>query len=69
MADINQFQRSRDKIVELLQNLTAKKTDDPETASYINSLEIALKTLELKREAYMLTLNNSNKPGSLDLSF
>lgn len=69
MADINQFQRSRDRIIELLHNLTHKKADDPETLSYIRSLEMALKTLESKMEEYHLNLTKPADTGLFDLSF
>ncbi len=68
MADLNQFQRSMDRINEMLHHLM-HKSGDPETAFYIQSLEKALETLELKREEYKRGLA-ANKGGALfDLSF
>ena len=68
MADLNQFQRSMDRIKEMLHHLM-HKSGDPDTAFYIESLEKAHKLLELKMEEYKLNLN-ANKGASLfDLSF
>ena len=68
MADLNQFQRSKDRINEILYYLM-HKTGDPETAFYIQSLERALKTIELKMEAYQLSLGENKGGGMFDLSF
>jgi len=68
MAELNQFQRSMDRINDILHHLMPK-SGDPETASYIQSLEMALRTLELKMEEYRQSLS-ANKGGSaFDLSF
>jgi hypothetical protein len=68
MADLNQFQRSMDRIKEMLHHLM-HKSGDPETAFYIQSLEKALKMLELKMEEYKLSLNANNGTSLFDLSF
>jgi|GEM_PF-825514 len=68
MADLNQFQRSKDRINEILHYLM-HKTGDPETAFYIQSLETALKTIELKMEEYQQGLNANKNAGMFDLSF
>jgi hypothetical protein len=68
MADLNQFQRSMDRINEILRQLVPK-SGDPDTASYIRSLEMALKTLELKMEEYRLSLNPNKGGAAFDLSF
>ena len=68
MADLNQFQRSKDRINEILHYLM-HKSGDPETAFYIQSLEKALKTIELKMEEYQRTMNANKGAGRFDLSF
>ncbi len=68
MADLNQFQRSKDRINEILHYLM-HKSGDPETAFYIQSLEKALKTIELKMEEYKQSMNENNGAGMFDLSF
>ena len=68
MADLNQFQRSMDRIKEMRHHLM-HKSGDPETAFYIQSLEKALKTLELKMEEYKLSLNANNGTPLFDFAF
>jgi hypothetical protein len=68
MADLNQFQRSMDRINEMLHHLM-HKSGDPETAFYIQSLEKALETLERKREEYKRTLAAKKGGALFDLSF
>ena len=69
MADINQFTRSKDRLVEMIHQLVTKKASDPETAKYIQSLETALRTLELKIAEYQAKLDAAQGSGLLDLSF
>jgi len=68
MADLNQFQRSMDRINEMLHHLM-HSPGDSETVFYIQSLEKALKTLELKMEEYKLILNANKSASLFDLSF
>ena len=68
MADLNQFQRSMDRINEMLHYLM-HTPGDSETVFYIQSLEKALKTLELKKEEYKLSLNANKGVSLFDLSF
>ncbi|HZY38185.1 MAG TPA: hypothetical protein VFE53_16125 [Mucilaginibacter sp.] len=68
MADLNQFQRSMDRIREMLHHLM-HSSGDPETAFYIQSLESALKTLEHRMEEYKLSLNAGRDLSLFDLSF
>ena len=68
MADLNQFQRSMDRINEILHQLMHKK-GDPETASYIKSLEMALRTLEQKMEECKRTLTSNKGGAAFDFSF
>jgi hypothetical protein len=68
MADLNQFQRSMDRIKETLHYLM-HTSGDPDTAFYIASLETALKTLEHKMEEYKQSLIANKGISSFDLSF
>jgi hypothetical protein len=68
MADLNQFQRSMDRIKETLHYLM-HTSGDPETAFYIQSLETALKTLEQKMEEYKRSLNDNKGTSLFDFSF
>jgi hypothetical protein len=68
MADLNQFQRSMDRIKEMLHHLM-HKSGDPDTAFYIQSLEKSLKMLELKMEEYKLSLNAGKDSSLFDLAF
>ena len=68
MAELNQFQRSMDRINEMLRHLVPK-SGDPEIALYIKSLEMALRTLELKMEECRLNLSANKGGTAFDFSF
>jgi len=68
MADLNQFQRSIDRINEMLHHLM-HTSGDPETTFYIQSLEKAHKTLEQKMAEYKLSLSAGKSTSLFDLSF
>jgi hypothetical protein len=50
MADLNQFQRSKERLVEIHCFLMAKQSPDEQTYSYIKTIEVSIKTLEQKIE-------------------
>ena len=50
MADLNQFQRSKDRLAEIHYFLLTKQNPDEQTHSYIKTIELSIKTLELKIE-------------------
>ncbi|HEY8780773.1 MAG TPA: hypothetical protein VIM16_04090 [Mucilaginibacter sp.] len=52
MAELNQFQRSRDRLNEILYNLMGKGTIDEETSSYRKVIEVSIKTLDRKIEEF-----------------
>jgi hypothetical protein len=51
-ADLNQFQRSKDRLHEILYHAATKNAADDETVKYIKSLEAAIETLDDKINAY-----------------
>ena len=51
-AELNQFQRSRDRLNEILYNLMGKGTIDEETSSYRKVIEVSIKTLDRKIEEF-----------------
>jgi hypothetical protein len=52
MADLNQFQRSKDRLLEVLYHLTREDVMDSQTMSYIKVLEASINTLDLKIEEF-----------------
>ena len=52
MADLNKFQRSKDKLTEILYFLIDKNDVDEQTVSYICILEKSIKTLDNKMEEF-----------------
>jgi hypothetical protein len=47
MADLNQFQRSKDRLAEIHCFLMTKQNPDEQTHSYIRTIEMSIKTLDL----------------------
>jgi hypothetical protein len=64
MADLNQFQRSKDRLNEILYYLTHKQDIDEQTVSYIKILEMSIKTLDIKIEQFKISpeVQNSGMP-------
>jgi hypothetical protein len=54
MSDLNQFQRSKDRLAEILCQLTHKNVADPHTVSYIKVIETSISKLDKKMEEYKL---------------
>jgi len=52
MSDLNQFQRSKDRLTEILSQLTHKNVTDPHTVSYIKVIETSISQLERKMEEF-----------------
>jgi hypothetical protein len=52
MADLNKFQRSKDKLTEILYYLMTKNNVDEQTVSYIRIVEKSIKTLDHKIEEF-----------------
>jgi hypothetical protein len=52
MAELNQFQRSKDRLTEILYNLMCKSTIDEETSSYMRVIEVSIQTLDHKIEEF-----------------
>jgi len=52
MADLNQFQRSKDRITEILNYLLAENPADERTHSFIRDLETSIKILDDKIEEF-----------------
>jgi hypothetical protein len=55
MAELNQFQRSRDRLHEILCYLMTRRTVDEQTDSYIRILETSIQHLEHKIEEFKNT--------------
>ena len=51
MADLNKFQRSKERIAELLNYLTASSKDE-KVNSFINDLEKSIKIIDNKMEEF-----------------
>ena len=56
MADMNQFLRSKERLVEMLHKLNSNKTWDVQTMAYIKQIEEAIRFLDFKVEEYMAGL-------------
>jgi hypothetical protein len=52
MADLIQFQRSRDRLMEILHQVIHKNIMNTQTAAYIKTLEMSIKTLDQKIEEF-----------------
>jgi hypothetical protein len=66
MADINQFLRSKERLAEILHELTRKAVTDTHTKEYIKVLENAIRILDEKIDACLAGLNCN--PAGLRLS-
>ena len=54
MAELNQFQRSKDRLTEILYFLMSKNDADEQTSSYIMIIENAIKTIDRKIQEFKL---------------
>jgi len=52
MGDLNQFQRSKERITEVLSNLMHKSIKDERTSMFIEDLQKSINKLENKMEEY-----------------
>jgi hypothetical protein len=52
MAELNKFERSKEKLTEILYFLMTKNNVDEQTVSYIYILEKSIKTLDHKIEEF-----------------
>jgi hypothetical protein len=52
MAELNQFQRSKDRLNEILCYLMNKKVVDEQTDLYMKTIQTSIKTLEQRIEDY-----------------
>jgi len=52
MADLNKFQRSKERIAEVLNYLTFATTNDEKTNSFITDLEKSLVIIDSKMEEF-----------------
>jgi hypothetical protein len=64
-ADLIQFQRSRDRLVEILYHVKTKGTADEETMSYVKTLEVSIGKLDRKIGEFKLSrqIKNSASAG------
>jgi hypothetical protein len=52
MADLNKFHRSRERLIEILNNLMDKTFEDERTAVFINDLQKSIRILDHKLEEF-----------------
>jgi hypothetical protein len=52
MADINKIQRSKDKIVEILNYLVNAAHSDEETHAFINNLKLSIQIIDNKMDEF-----------------